>query len=342
MRLGVFNSAWGNVGNAFFAYGLISFLRRNFPQHEVLELDEPHPYLVPQNRHRLLQNVFNLSAIQDVDVYVFSGPILAQIVRFGFASVIRAIKSAGKEYMILSSSASEMNADEIKAVADVLNEFRPLAFATRDEETYLKFKDLTPFCFNGICGAFLIPFIDGVADVKARRPYFISSFYKKPEPVFSVKDGDTVSVDSVCVAERKPLFGMLPLRYSRHFEWLRKSYLDSLNGVDIVRVHQGFNPAMCYFNYAQPNSFVSYNPRSYLSVYKGCEFVISDRVHACAAALAYGHPARLLDVNDRIGIFSRMGISRDRNGIMRPLEHDAYHKMVESYLKYLKSVVPEK
>lgn len=339
MKLGVFNSAWGNVGNAFFAYGLISFIRRNFPQHEVLELDEPHPYLVPQDKHRLLQNVFNLSAIQDVDVYVFSGPILAQIVRFGFASLIRSIKAAGKEYMILSSSASEMSADEIKVVADVLNEFRPLAFATRDEETYRKFKDLTPFCFNGICGAFLIPFIDGVADVKARRPYFISSFYKKVEPFFSVKDGDTVSVDSVRIVDRKPLFGMLPLRYSRHFEWLRNSYPDSLNGVDIVRVHQGFNPAMCYFNYAQPNSFVSYNPRSYLSIYKGCEFVISDRVHACAAALAYGHPARLLDVNDRIGIFARMGISRDDKGIMRPLASRTYDKIVSEYSEYLKRIV---
>ena len=97
---------------------------------------------------------------------------------------------------------------------------------------------------------------------------------------------------------------------------------------------------MSYFNYAQPNSFVSYNPRSYLSVYKGCEFVVSDRVHACAAALAYGHPARLLDINDRMGIFARMGISRDADGVMRPLDRNQYEETVAEYAGYLQRVFP--
>lgn len=109
-----------------------------------------------------------------------------------------------------------------------------------------------------------------------------------------------------------------------------------------MRVHQGFNPATSLFNYAQPNSFVSYNPRSYLSVYKGCEFVVSDRVHACAAALAYGHPARLLDINDRMGIFARMGISRDSNGVMRPLARIQYEKVVAEYVAYLRRVLDER
>ena len=40
MKIGVYNSAWGNVGNAFFAYGIISLLRKLFPRYEILELDE--------------------------------------------------------------------------------------------------------------------------------------------------------------------------------------------------------------------------------------------------------------------------------------------------------------
>lgn len=338
MKIGVFNSAWGNVGNAFFAYGIISLLRKLFPQHEMLELDEPHPYMAPSRAKKCAEHVFPLFQYQEADVYVFSGPILAQIVRFDFARIMREIKASGKEYMILSASASEMSAEEIKAVASVLNECPPLAFATRDEATCEKFKPLTPFCHNGICGAFLIPFIDGVADVKSKRTYFVSSFYKTPEPYFSVAEDRPLSVDSLVVKPRKSLLRGVPLAYARHFEFLRK-YPSCLGGMDIVRVHQGFNPAMKLFNYALPNSFVSYNPRSYLSVYKGCEFVVSDRVHACAAALAYGHPARLLDVNDRMGIFARMGIKREASGVMRPLGAEQYKAVVDEFSQYLLQVL---
>ena len=340
MKIGVFNSAWGNMGNAFFSYGLISLLRKLYPESDVQELDEPYPYVAPVGNLRLRGHAFSLAEIQEADVYVFSGPILAQILRpnFGFSTLIQKILEGGKKYMVLSASASEMGVDEIQKTADFLNANPPLAFATRDEPTYEKFKDLTPFCHNGICGAFLIPLIKGVADVKPIRPYFISSFYKKPEPVFSIEGEGQVSVDALRIDFRKPFLRGVRFGYARHFEFLR-NYPSRLNGVDIVRVHQGFNPAMKLFNYAQPNSFVSFNPLSYLSVYKGCEFVVSDRVHACAAALAYGHPARLLDENDRMGIFARMGIVRDERGIMRPLGREDYQAIIKDFSQYLKQVL---
>lgn len=341
MRIGVYNSAWMNMGNAFFALGLISFLRKKFPQHTVLELDEPYPYMAPTRIGKCRGHVFPLASLQEVDVYVFSGPILAQISRpqFGFASLIQQIKSEGREYMILSASASEMSEEEVRICSDILLKHPPLAFATRDIPTYERFKKFVPFCHNGICCAFLIPFIDGVADVKSCRPYFVSSFYKTPEPHFALlREGARVSAETLQVRPRKYLFRMLPRRFARHFEFLR-DYPSSLGGLDVVRVHQGFNPAMRLFNYAQPNSFVSHNPRSYLSVYKGCEFVISDRVHACAAALAYGHAARLLDVNDRMGIFARMGIRRDGKGVMRPLPKERYDQLVMEYADYLGEVL---
>ena len=340
MKIGVFNSAWSNMGNAFFSYGLISFLSKVFPEHAVVELDEPHPYMVPRQSNRLRAYSFPLARIQEADVYVFSGPILAQILRpnFCFSKLIQRILANGKKYVLLSTSASEMSNQEIQQTADFLNANSPLAFATRDRQTYKKFKELVPICYDGICGAFLIPQIGGIADVKPIRPYFISSFYKKPEPFFSVDGNKPVTIDTLKVRARKSIFPWMKIGLSRHFEFLRY-YPDRLNELDIVRVHQGFNPAMRYFNYAQPNSFVSYNPRSYLSVYKGCKFVVSDRVHACAAALAFGHPARLLDENDRVGIFARMGIERDETGIMRPLEDEQYRSVVDDFAQYLRKSI---
>lgn len=339
MKIGVFNSNWSNMGNGFFAYGLIALLKRDFPQYEVYELEEPHLYTAPSNK-RLKENGLQIAVDQDVDVYVFTGPMLAQILRphFNFASLIKTILERGKKYMILSSSASEMSEAEIVATAEFLNKYPPIAFATRDEETYNKFKPLVPFCHNGICCAFLVSLVEGVAAVKRDRPYFISSFYKKPEPYFSVSEGETLTVSSLQVKPRKYMVPFIRKGLARHFEGFRGDYPKSLASHDIVRVHQGFNPFMKWFNYAQPNSFVSYSPKCYLAVYKGCDFVVSDRVHACAAALAFGHPARLLDKNDRMGIFKRMGYVRDENGVMQPLEAEKVAGHVSAFSRYLKSI----
>jgi len=335
MKIGVFDSSWSNMGNAFFEMGLLAFLRKHFPQHEYFSLDDPAPPRMPA-KGTLRENVLRIAIKQDVDLYIFTGPILKKIIlpEYDFAGLIREIKRRGQNYAILSSSASEMSAEHVEAVASFLNENPPLCFATRDEETYRKFKPLVPFCNNGICCAFLIPYIDGVAPVRQARPYFISSFYKRPEPYFSISEGDQVAPGNLVLNERKPI---LPFRlgYSRHFERFRKDYAASLATHDIVRVHQGFNPTMTWFNYGAPNSFVSYNPLCYLGVYKGCDFVVSDRVHACAASLAYGHPARLVGDNDRIGIFARMGIKRDEKGVMMPLQISEYDKKVKEFRLYL-------
>ncbi len=335
MKIGIFDSSWSNMGNAFFEMGLIAFLRKNFSRHEYFSLDDPAPPRTPR-KDKLGRNVYRIAIKQDVDLFVFTGPILKRLVlpEYNYRELIHRIKAMGKDYTILSASASEMSDFQISEVAAFLNANPPICFATRDEETYNKFKPLVPFCHNGICCAFLVPFIEGVAKVNNERPYFISSFYKCPEPYFTVADGSPLSVDSLCIRPRKPI---IPIRlgFSRHLERFRRDYPESLGTHDIVRVHQGFNPDMTWFNYGKPNSFVSYNPLCYLAVYKGCDFVVSDRVHACAAALAYGHPARLLEVNDRIGIFSRMGIIRDTNGVMRPPEKSKYDENVNAFTEYL-------
>ena len=335
MKIGVFDSSWSNMGNAFFEMGLLGFLKKNFTKHDYFFLDDPAPPRTPR-KDSLNKNVFRIAAKQNVDLYVFTGPILKRLIlpEYDYCSLIRQIKAQGKDYAILSSSASEMSQPQVAEVAAFLNANPPVCFATRDRETYSKFKPLVPFCHDGICCAFLIPFIEGVAEVRNDRPYFISSFYKRPEPYFSVANDKCVTVDNLSMRPRKP---MLPIRlgYSRHFERFRDDYLTALGTHDIVRVHQGFNPAMTWFNYGVPNSFVSYNPLCYLAVYKGCDFVVSDRVHACAASLAYGHPARLVGDNDRIGIFARMGIKRDEKGVMMPLQISEYDKKVKEFHIYL-------
>ncbi|MEO0686167.1 MAG: polysaccharide pyruvyl transferase family protein, partial [Cyanobacteria bacterium J06649_11] len=63
-----------------------------------------------------------------------------------------------------------------------------------------------------------------------------------------------------------------------------------------------------------PNSYLSFNPISYLSLYRGSSLTISDRVHSCVVTLAAGKPAlfypKYISSNDkRPLIFDRAPIS---------------------------------
>lgn len=337
MKIGVINSAWNNMGNAFYAMALTSWLSEKFPQHEIYECDEPVRVLRSEKckKNRLL-----LTAEQDVDVYVFSGPILAQVLRkqHNLAQLIRDIVHRGKSYALVSVSAAEMSMSEVDDTADFLKSFPPVLFVTRDESTYLKFSSKVAMCQNGICTAFLVRFLKNVPAVQMGVPYFISSFYLSPEPHYECEGHVLKDLSAVRVKPRRTCLPLVKLGYSRHFECLKKDYPAFLADHKIVRVHQGFNPNCTFFNYASPNSFVSYNPVSYLSLYKSCRFVISDRVHACVAALSYGHPVRIMTENDRCGVFARFNLRKDPKGIMREIDEAVFRERVEEFSEILESV----
>lgn len=337
MKIGVINSAWENMGNAFYAMALKSWLSEKYPHHEVFECDEPFR---PIRTSRCRRNRLQLTSIQDVDVFVFSGPILAQLLRkeHNLAAVIKDIIARDRSYALLSVSAAEMSMSEISATADFLNAYPPILFVTRDESTYLKFKQNVTMCKNGICTAFLVRFLEGIPEVQMDVPYFISSFYLSPEPYFKCEGSVIKDISEIRVVRRRPLMPFVKLGYSRHFECLRDDYPSVLADHRVVRIHQGFNPNCTLFNYAAPNSFVSYNPMSYLSLYKSCNFVISDRVHACVAALSYGHPVRMMTENDRCGVFTRFNLKKDSQGIMREIDEEVFQDRVGEFSEILDSV----
>ena len=48
MKIGVFDSSWSNMGNAFFEMGLLGFLKKHFNGHEYFSLDDPAPPRTPR------------------------------------------------------------------------------------------------------------------------------------------------------------------------------------------------------------------------------------------------------------------------------------------------------
>ena len=75
----------------------------------------------------------------------------------------------------------------------------------------------------------------------------------------------------------------------------------------VIRTDHRFHPHFRGKIYRQPNSFVADLPHGYLNLYANAEFTLSDRVHACAVTLAYGHSAMLFAKTDRHGLLGRVG-----------------------------------
>jgi len=84
-------------------------------------------------------------------------------------------------------------------------------------------------------------------------------------------------------------------------------------GHTIIRPEHRFSPHIKVKIYKRPNSIVSDEPFTYLTLYGTSALTLSDCAHACVATLAYGNPAMLFSLSPRTRIFDRLGLSEIRN-----------------------------
>lgn len=317
MKILVENSGWGNVGEAWYRISLYELLKKLYPNDDVYCGEGPiyRSFRVKNNWEK--NNGLNLFDYQSADVYIYSGPILPQQLLSIYANRIKQIILQQKSYALISVSGTALSQREISEIGDFLQKYPPLFFSSRDEETYNAFKPYVKNAYNGVCTAFLVDKTIDIHPFKLDKEFFISSFYTELEPIYSIPAGKSFNIENLLLERHKTMFG-LPYDFARHLNFLRKQQKE-IDGHLIVRTVQNLNTKYNHVNFAMPNSFISFNPISYLNVTKSAEFVVSDRVHACAIALACGRPARFLFNTPRAGIFDRMGFNyKKNNGIMYP------------------------
>lgn len=337
MKILVDNSTWSNVGEAWYRFPLYNLLKKIYPEHEVLMGEGPSQITFNIHKQKQLNNVFDLMQIQKADLHVFSGPILGYIPQH-FKSKIIEIKKRNAQYALISASGTALSQSKLNEIGNFLKEYPPLLFTSRDEETYKSFKPFVKNAYNGICTAFLVNKMIPTQFFQLEKPFFISSFYTELEPFYYLKNTEKrCSIENLQLRHKKT-YCRLPYKYTRHFNFLRPQQTEVDNHI-IVRTIQGLNPKFKHINFALPNSFISFNPCAYLEVTKSSEFVISDRVHACATGLAFGKPVRFLFNTPRAGIFDRMGFDyKSNNGIMYPnLEKidDECEKLADVIKRYI-------
>lgn len=336
MKIIVENSSWNNIGNAWFSFSAIFLLKSMYPQHEVVmgESNICGSFRVHNKQER--NNAFKLYEYQRADIHVFCGPMMDLLTK-DYRKTIEELTRRKEKYCLISASGTSMSSEEISATREFMQKYPPLFFSSRDEYTYNTFKDYVPVAYNGICTAFLCGRTIQVSAFKMEKPFFISSFYMELEPTFSVEEGKESNIENIKV-KRHPTMYRLPFWISRHLNYKREQQRE-VGGKIIVRTIQNLNTRFNHINFAMPNSFISFNPLSYLEIVKSSEFTISDRVHACAVSLAMNHPARFMFNTPRAGIFDRMGFDYKSNrGIMYPnmekVDEEMY-KLQEQIRKYV-------
>ena len=315
MKILVENSTWNNIGDGFYQSALFALFKQLYPNDEIYMGEGPFKRAFRPKIKKHLANAYRLMDEQQADIHVFSGPIIKKLIE-NYGDKIKKILARGDKYALISVSAAHISDQATIEISEFLEKYPPLLMATRDEETFERFKPFRINLYNGICTAFLVNRMLPVLEFSADQPFFISSFYNELEPVYEVKGA--MAIENITL-NRKPTFFGLAHRFSRHLNAWRPQQ-ESLNGHRIIRMHQDLSTHFYHVKFSHPNSFMSFNPLSYLSIYKSADFTISDRVHSCAVSVAFGKPAKLLTDSPRAGIFDRLGYRRDAEGIIRPID----------------------
>tara|TARA_B110000902_G_scaffold263393_1_gene342354 strand:- start:559 stop:1578 length:1020 start_codon:yes stop_codon:yes gene_type:complete len=316
MKIIVENSTWNNLGDGFYQFSLTELFKKTFPKADIYFGEGPVQRGFHPNK-RQLSNALLVNEYQKADLHVFSGPILMALTKSEYKNTIKNIITSGSKYALISVSCSGLSGKLLDETRDFLKKYPPTIFSSRDPESYEKFKDYVPSAYNGICTAFLVDELLQVDALEMDDKYIISSFYRNPEPLFDSKVSEP-EIEDIILKKNNSIIDLLPHKINRHLQ-IYKNIQSHVGSFKIVRTVQQVSNKSNNFNFKAPNSFITYNPLNFLSAFKGTEFTISERVHACATTLAFGKPAQLLIDNPRNGIFERFGFDwRSNNGIMKP------------------------
>lgn len=327
MKILVENSSWNNIGDGFYQFSIFNTIEKNLATgNSVAMMDAPiKRSFRPSKKYE--DRLFHLNRIQDADLFVFSGPILGSQFFNEYAGLIKNIVEQRKNYVLTSVHSEKKHSAEI---AEYLKKYPPLLLTSRDSPTANMYKNLGFPVHDGVCAASLVAFTCEAADIKGAENLMAMSFYDSFEPSIELRyDGsELIGVSGLDGWKTTNKWGI-----RRHFEFLRR-YPEFLGEYQIVRPVHDIGYKFSHLNFARPNSFLSYNPLSYLSVYKSVPLTVSNRVHAVVPALSYGNKAVYVGATERNALLDRLGL-KNYIGKLVTVNRAFLHEEFETYKRVL-------
>jgi len=342
-----------NIGNGFFGLGVEHVLKKILGEKNVTVVSDLQTYTTSFGKRLYVdKNQFEYISALDVDYVILAGPVLTKYFLTLWEDILLKLKKRNIGYIILSAGSMKLDESSKHALKNFFEQCPPYALSSRDEATYREFGRYAKHSYNGICFSFFIPDTYSPASV-VDTPYIVYNFDKIEEPAIWKDNNENKLWNKQ--------FEYNHIKYNIAFsKWLTTlsaktdrftdalayamSMLpppkrnDELGSYRIIRTDHRFHPHFRRKIYRYSNSFAADLPYGYLNLYANAEFTLSDRVHACAVTLAFGHSAMLFSRTDRDGLLERVGAADVCKKLVK-LDMDYLNKEKDKQLDWLKSVL---
>ena len=180
------NNCWfTNVGEAFIDIGVKSIINNIAAKHSEIKFAAISPmsnyYLNAIGyRENKKYNAFDPTQWLVPDVCIFAGMYgTAKFADSHTLEIARNIKRAGGKIAFLGFGAEQYDDKERNVVIKVLEELKPLLLVTRDEKTYMLYKDYVD-CIKGLDCAFWVNDDYMPVNMKSKK-YVVSTFNRSDE-----------------------------------------------------------------------------------------------------------------------------------------------------------------
>lgn len=319
-----------NTGNAFLDLGSIQSLKMARPN-AVVHFASLTPRWFFQINKKNTNNCFDLVEFIKSDYLVVSGMILSdEFINFHGPIISKLIKK-GIKLIINGGGGLRYSEKELQSVGHFLEDNPPLAFISRDEQSFEHFKDLAKFSHNGLdCGFFVSNYL---TPPKLDLPdYVILNFDEHNLKRFIKSEVGSFSEKQALVRDLEDK-GILIIS-THHIFWPKVTVRIRdivANSCGSLRLLRKVFPSVINLNlpneyFDKPNTLVSAFPDEYLSLYANTKATYSDRVHACVATMSFGNPAMLFSKSKRVFLFDRIGANTITTSItcpnMNTIEHE--------------------
>jgi hypothetical protein len=351
-----------NIGNAFFAEGIKYVLERAVPNCRAVLLTDQAAFLnlMPgrKYRHEPRNSLRYLDHIRP-DYVVVAGSCLTEQFPRIWGQSFRRLHQAGTKILLIGAGLYDYSAKETELCRDLLKQYPPHVFVSRDRRTFESFHDLSKHSYDGIDCSYFVPEVFQPIETDL-PPYVILNFDKTPEPSIRVSAG---AVSSASGSSNPSADGSVRFDF-KGGEWLLQfprvrlklsRLLDKgyafvvgplgLHGTRqkqagemmIVRTDHALNPLILRRIFRGPNAFAGDLPYTYYNLYAQTELALTDRVHAALVTLSYGRPAMLISRSGRASIIERVG-GGDVTRKPTQLDMDVLAREKQGMIEFLSSV----
>lgn len=307
-----------NIGNAFFSLGVEYVLKQILGEENVTVVSDYQTYTTGYGK-RLYPDKKQLEYLSklDVDYVVLAGPVLSKYFLTLWQDILVKLEKRGIRYVILSAGMMKMDEASLTQCQDFFKQHPPFVLSTRDKKTFDAFGKYAEHAYDGICFSFFTP--DYYHPCGIEGDYITLNFDKINEPLIwadEKEEPDSFEFEGKQFhVKNTGMLSKVAAKTDRFSDALiyvasvlpQKQREDKIGDYTVLRTDHRFHPHYRRKIYSQNNSFCADLPYGYINLYANTKLTLSDRVHACAVTMAYGHSAMLFAETNRVGLLERVG-----------------------------------